>query len=75
MQKSGYSFIAAFTLPEKCWIDNYFIPREAVEKALLKKYAGNKTVEDSIENTKYEVELYSKYKQHYGYAFYIGKKI
>ena len=74
MPKAGYSFVAAFTLPEKCWIDNYFIPREAAEKTLLKKYAGNKTVDAYIKNDKYEVELYSKYKQYYGYVFYIGKK-
>jgi SAM-dependent methyltransferase len=75
MQKIGYNIIAVFTLPEKCWIDNYFIPRETAEKVLLKKYFGNKTVKAYIENDKYEVELYSKYKQYYGYVFYIGKKI
>jgi ubiquinone/menaquinone biosynthesis C-methylase UbiE len=74
MQKAGYVLVAAFTLPEKCWTDNYFTPREAAEKVLLEKYAGNKTVEDYVENDRYEVELYSKYKQYYGYVFYIGKK-
>ena len=73
MQKTGYIPVAMFTLPEKCWTDNYFIPREAAEKALLGKYAGNKTVEVYIEGEKYEMELYSKYKQYYGYVFYIGK--
>lgn len=75
MQKAGYSFVAAFALPEKCWTDNYFIPREAEGKALLRKYAGDKTVEAFVENMRYEAELYSKYKQYYGYVFYIGKKI
>jgi len=75
MSKAGYSFVASFALPEKCWTDNYFIPREAAEKALLEKYTGNETVAAYVENEKYEVELYSKYKQYYGYAFYIGKKI
>jgi SAM-dependent methyltransferase len=75
MQKTGYSFVAAFTLPEKCWTNNYFVPREATGKALLEKYAGNKTVEDFIANMRYEAVLYSKYKQYYGYVFYIGKKI
>ena len=74
MLKAGYSFVAAFTLPEICWIDNYFIPREAEEKALLEKYPENKSVEDYIKDNKYEVELYSKYKQYYGYVFYIGRK-
>ena len=75
MQKAGYGFIAAFTLPEKCWTDNYFIPREKAEKALLEKHTGNKVLEDYIESSKYEVDLYSKYQQYYGYVFYIGKKI
>jgi len=74
MQKAGYSLVVAFTLPEKCWTDNYFIPRKAAGKALLQKYAGNKTVEAFITNMKHEAELYSKYKQYYGYVFYIGKK-
>ena len=75
MQKAGYEFIASFVLPEKCWTDNYFIPRETAEKALLKKYAGNKLAEDYVKDEKYEVELYSKYKSYYGYVFYIGKKV
>jgi len=75
MQKAGYSFVAAFALPEKCWTENYFIPREVAGKALLEKYKGNKTVEDFIAEMKHEAELYSKYKQYYGYVFYIGKKI
>ena len=69
MQKNGFCFIAAFTLPENCWM-NYFTPREAINKALLEKYTGNKTVEAYIENEKYEVELYSKYKRnHYRHRF------
>jgi ubiquinone/menaquinone biosynthesis C-methylase UbiE len=75
MQKSGYTLVAAFTLPEKCWTDNYFIPRGATEKPLLEKYTGNKTVEDFFQNGRYEVEMYLKYKLYYGFAFYIGKKV
>jgi hypothetical protein len=74
MQKAGYVLVAAFTLPDKCWTNNYFVPHEASLKVLLGKYTGNKTVEDFVDNNKYEVELYSKYKQYYGYVFYIGKK-
>ncbi len=75
MQKSGYIPVAVFALPEKCWTDNYFVPREAAGKALLEKYAGNKTVEDFIALMNYEAELYQKYKEYYGYVFYIGKKV
>jgi len=75
MQKTGYIPVAAFTLPETCWIDNYFIPQKARQEEFLKKHAGNKTVEDLIALMKREADLYSKYKQYYGYVFYIGKKM
>jgi len=75
MQKIGYVPIASFILPEKCWIENYFIPREIEDKKLLEKYAGNETVQGYVNDNKYEVELFSKYNHYYGYVFYIGKKI
>ena len=74
MQKIGYIPVAVFTLPESCWID-YFIPQKARQKEFLKKHAGNKTVENLIAFMRREADLYSKYKQYYGYVFYIGKKI
>ncbi|MDR1316638.1 MAG: class I SAM-dependent methyltransferase [Spirochaetales bacterium] len=75
MQKTGYVPVAAFTLPENCWIDNYFIPQQPRQEEFLKKYSGNKTVENFIAFLRQESELYSKYKQYYGYVFYIGKKM
>ena len=74
MQRAGYSFVAAFALPEQCWTDNYFIPREKAGKALLDKYGENETVNEYLAGDKFETELYAKYKQRYGYVFYIGKK-
>jgi ubiquinone/menaquinone biosynthesis C-methylase UbiE len=74
MQKAGYSLVAAFTLPEKCWTDTYFIPQKAIQKAFLEKNAGDKSAEAFVEYMNYEADLYSKYKEYYGYVFYIGKK-
>jgi ubiquinone/menaquinone biosynthesis C-methylase UbiE len=74
LQKSGYRFVAAFALPEKCWTDTYFIPQKSIQKDFLEKNKGNKSAEAFVENMKYEAELYSKYKEYYGYVFYIGKK-
>jgi ubiquinone/menaquinone biosynthesis C-methylase UbiE len=74
MQKAGYIPVATFAIPESCWTDNYFAPRQAAEKTLLQKNLGNEAVEGYIEGDEYEVELYSKYNRFYGYVFYIGKK-
>ena len=74
MQKAGYIPVAAFALPEHCWIDNYFVPQKARQEEFLKKHAGNKAVENMIAFLRREADLYLKYKQYYGYVFYIGKK-
>lgn len=73
MQACGYEFTAAFTLPEYCWIDNYYLPREAAIQRLMKKYFESDTMKNYAELNRYEVELYNRYKKHYGYVFYIGR--
>jgi ribosomal protein S18 acetylase RimI-like enzyme/SAM-dependent methyltransferase len=75
MQNAGYVPVATFVLPENCWTDNFYVPLIPVQEAFLKKYAGNKSVEDYVAYERYESGLYDKYKAYYGYVFYIGKKI
>jgi len=74
MQKAGYMVTASFILPETCWIDNFFVPAITARKIFLDKYKGNKSAEEFIKYEKHEADLYYKYKEYYGYVFYIGKK-
>lgn len=75
MQTLGYQFVSAFALPEECWTDNYFSPRAHAIESLMKKYPQSDTMKEYVEVNKKEVDLFLKYKQHYGYVFYIGRKI
>jgi len=75
MQKAGYIPIATFVLPENCWTDNFYIPQVSAQNKFLQKYAGNKSAADLVKNQRHEAKLYDKYKQYYGYVFYIGKKV
>lgn len=75
IQKAGYFLVATFILPETCWTEHYFAPKMAAENIFLNKYAGNKTAEELVTSQRYEEELYRKYKEFYGYTFFIAKKI
>ena len=75
MQKAGYLPIATFVLPETIWDYYYYVQQPQMLETFLKKYNRTKIVEDFVSSQLYEVELYNKYKVHYGYVFYIGKKI
>lgn len=74
IQKAGYIPVATFILPTTCWTEHYHNPQISVQEAFLSKYPGNKTVEEFIEFQRREAALYSKYKEYYGYVFFIAKK-
>lgn len=75
MEEAGYVPVATFILPEYCWTDHFYSPQEKVQKTFLEKHSGNKAAASFIENQRMEARLYQKYKEYYGYAFYIGRKI
>jgi ubiquinone/menaquinone biosynthesis C-methylase UbiE len=75
LQRAGYIPVATFILPENCWIEHFYAPQIDAQKVFLEKNKDNKSAIDFITNQRHEMELYHKYKEYYGYVFYIGKKI
>jgi hypothetical protein len=75
MQRAGYEFIAAFSLPESCWTEDFYGPMPAAQEAFLKRHPGDPTARSLVDSQRHEKSLYDKYKAYYGYTFYIGRKI
>jgi SAM-dependent methyltransferase len=75
MQENGYIPVACFILPENCWTEHFFDPQVESQKIFLEKYEGNQTAAELVANQRHEAQLYSRYKEYYGYVFYIGKKM
>ena len=75
IQKAGYIPVASFILPQKCWIENFYKQQEQIQNEFIEKYSENSTAKELIANQKHEAFLYNKYKEFYGYVFYIAKKI
>lgn len=75
LQNAGYLPVATFILPDICWTEHFYEPQTAVQRAFLEENADNPAAVAFIENQRYEMDLYYKYKAFYGYVFYIGKKI
>ena len=75
MQNAGFIPVATFILPENCWTEHFYAPQVEVREDFLKKYAGNLNVEEFIASESHEAALYKKYKEYYGYVFYIGRKV
>ncbi len=75
MEKAGYIPIATFNLPDSCWLDDFYGPMEEAREAFLLKYPDSDVARDLVASQRHEEALYRKYRQYYGYTFYIGKKI
>lgn len=74
LQAAGYIPVAIFILPQNCWTDHFYTPQETLQEEFLNKHKGNKTAEEFITNERHIAGLYSKYKEYFGYVFYVGEK-
>lgn len=74
MQETGYIPVAHFVLPVECWTKYFYGPQPQVQEVFLTKHAGNTLAQEFIANQRHEQSLYNKYKDYYGYVFYIGQK-
>lgn len=75
IMEAGYSPVATFIEPQTCWTDHYFAPLTKARECFLAKYPGSKMAEEFVKMSYREEELYAKYKEYYGYTFFIIKKI
>jgi SAM-dependent methyltransferase len=75
VQQAGYVPVASFVLPDNCWTEHFYEPQVKAQEAFLKKYKGNKTAEELVANQRHEAQLYARFREYYGYVFYIGKKL
>lgn len=75
MQKAGFIPVATFILGQDCWLENFYDPQSIIQEEFLKKHPGNQNAKNLVEEMKHEVEMYNKYKEFYGYVFFIGRKI
>ncbi len=75
LENSGYSPIAYFVLPERCWIDNYYRPLQDSFAEFLARNPNNENAKAIVEAEKKEIALYEKFKKHYSYGVYIARKL
>lgn len=75
IHKAGYLPVATFILPTVCWTEHFYVPQTVAREKFLNKYHGNKIAEEFVASERHGEELYYKYKEFYGYTFFIAKKI
>jgi len=71
IRNAGLMVIATYRLPEAGWWDNYYVPMLARVAELRKTHGNNPALAVILDSFEYEAEMYRKYKQYYGYTFFV----
>jgi ubiquinone/menaquinone biosynthesis C-methylase UbiE len=75
LKNCGYELVGNFTISENSWLENYYTPMLSRIPDFLKRHQEDKNAEDLVKEEQHEIDLFKKYKDYYGYVFYIAKKI
>lgn len=74
IESAGYKIIDSFQLPDQSWWTDYYTPMETVIAEKKAQYGDNGKTRPIFEGLQLEAEIHRKYKEYYGYGFYIMQK-
>lgn len=74
LERLGFSPIGYFTLPECCWIDNYYRPMQQRFAAYLEQHENSEAARAIVVAEEKEISLYQRYKAFVSYGYYIARK-
>jgi len=74
IDRLGYGREGHFVLPESAWTADYYDPMESLLAGKSKEWQGIPEGLAVIAEARYEIELYRKYPDYYGYAFFVVRR-
>jgi ubiquinone/menaquinone biosynthesis C-methylase UbiE len=75
LERSGYSPVAYFVLPERCWLENYYRPMQNSFAEFLARHSYSEKAQTIVEAENKEIALYEKYREYYSYGVYVARKL
>ena len=70
----GYELLGHFVLPESSWWESYYNPMLARIEHLRSQYAEDTEALAQLDEEQREIDLYRRYHDWYGYAFFVMRK-
>jgi len=72
--ENGYKHLDHFLLPESAWRDKYIAPLEKRLSLLRQNATGTAEKLGMLDLIQKEIDIYRRYHEHYGYAFYVMQR-
>lgn len=74
LERNGYAPIGYFPLPEKCWLDAYYLPMQQRFPAFLARHESSAAVRAVVAAEELEIALYERHRAFVSYGYYIARK-
>ncbi len=71
--EADYELIDEFPLPVEAWTEGYYAPLKESLDEFERRYASVPAAMDVAKRSRYEMELFDRYREYFGYTFYIMK--
>src|SRR6056300_1709464 len=75
INESGYQLIDHFILSEESWLNNYYGPLEEELHRIEMEDSLDDELKEIVQSYQNEIDLYKKFKEYFGYGFYVAKKV
>lgn len=73
MWEAGYTPVGHFTLPYRCWEENFYDCQERVFEPFLRDNGNSQAAQEMVDAMRQERDIHFRHRQYCGYVFYIGK--
>ena len=74
IERSGWSLVDHFTLPDESWWDDFYTPMESRIQELCLKYADDSEALVLLRQLAQEPEMHRKYSSFYAYEFFVVRR-
>ena len=71
---AGYRLVGDFVLPTVGWWENYYVPLGTTLERFRVAHAGNDEALEVATRSQYEIDLYRRYQEHFGYGFFVMQR-
>jgi len=75
IERSGFSLIGHFTLPDEAWWDDFYTPMEIRIEELRGKYGDDDEARAVLDQLAQEPEMHRKHSDYYAYEFFVARRV
>ena len=74
LEENGYAPVGYFTLPERCWLENYYRPMQERFASFLSRNGNTESARAIVEAEDNEIGLYERFSAVFGYGYYVARR-